>query len=83
MSLGPIHAREIKAFRRATGMTQAQLASALGASVGAVEAWEGGSRKAHPMLRLALAAINAQLEPWTPPMPDGLRDQIEKALGDE
>lgn len=46
-------------------MTQAELAAALGASVPSVEAWERGSRTPLPMLRLALAAINDQIKPWS------------------
>jgi DNA-binding transcriptional regulator YiaG len=56
---------EIKAFRKAIGWSQPKLAEMLGAASGrTVEAWESGINTAPPMLRLALSALNAGLEPW-------------------
>jgi DNA-binding transcriptional regulator YiaG len=57
---------EIRAFRKAIGVSQAKLAAMLGAaSHRTVEAWEAGINNAPPMLRLAMAALNAGLEPWS------------------
>lgn len=55
---------EIKAFRAAVGISQADLAYLLGASTRGVEEWEAGRRSPPPMLRLAMAAINHQIAPW-------------------
>ena len=46
-------------------MSQVALAVALGSSEKAVASWETEQRQAPAMLRLALAAINAQLAPWS------------------
>jgi DNA-binding transcriptional regulator YiaG len=64
MSLTPITAAEIRAFRAALGISQAGLAEALGMSKRGVEEWEAGRREAPAYLRLALAALNQRLEPW-------------------
>lgn len=64
MSLTSPSPEEIKAFRLSTGMTQADLALALGSSVSVVAAWERGARTPLPMLRLALAAINERIAPF-------------------
>lgn len=65
MSLTPPTATEIKAFRRAAELSQAALAEKLGASTRAVEDWEGGRRLPPAMLRWALAALQADLTPWS------------------
>lgn len=67
MSLTPPMPEEIRAFRQATGLSQAEMAQLLGASKRAVEEWEAGRRVALPMLRLAMAAINDQIAPWSVP----------------
>lgn len=68
MSLVPLTGSEVRVFRTSLGMTQQQLAEALGASKRAVEGWEAegttGGRSPPTYLRLAFAAINAKLEPW-------------------
>lgn len=57
---------ELRAFRQAVGgWSQAKLAEELGASTRAIEEWEAGRRAPPPFLRLALAAMNANLTPWT------------------
>lgn len=66
MSLKPLTASEIKTFRSLTGLSQAQLAEELHQSKRTVEDWEAGRRSAPGMLRLALAAVLNQLEPWDP-----------------
>lgn len=65
MSLTPPSPAELREFRRKTGLSQARLAELLGASTRAVEEWEGGRRLPPPMLRLALGAINQNVEPWS------------------
>ena len=48
---------EIKAFRRAHGLSQRGLALRLGCSRRAVEDWESGRREPMALLRLALERI--------------------------
>jgi DNA-binding transcriptional regulator YiaG len=63
----PPNPAELKAFRLAMGgWSQAKLGEMLGASTRGVEDWEAGRREPPAMLRLALAALNAGLEPWAP-----------------
>lgn len=71
MSLMPPTATELKLFRSKAGLSQAALAERLGASTRAVEEWEAARRHAPAMLRLALAAILADLEPWGAVQPTG------------
>jgi DNA-binding transcriptional regulator YiaG len=63
VSLTAPSAEEIRIYRHAMKLTQAGLAEKLGASTRAVEEWEAGRRVAPAMLRLALAAIKADLAP--------------------
>jgi transcriptional regulator with XRE-family HTH domain len=64
MSLTPPTGTELRLFREGQGLTQAALAEKLGASRRTVEDWEAGRRLPPPLLRLALAAIVAGLDPW-------------------
>jgi len=80
MSLTPPTATELKAFRAATGLSQAELAKTLGASKRAVEDWEAARRSPPAFLRLALAAVNAQLAPYAGPEPEWVDEMLEKAL---
>jgi transcriptional regulator with XRE-family HTH domain len=60
MSLSPPSPDDLRAFRKAMGgWSQAQLATALGASTRGVEEWEAGRREPPAFLGLALAALNA------------------------
>lgn len=63
-ALGP---EQITAFRKAHSLTQEALATALGTSRRTVQDWEAGTNRSPPMLRLAFAAIVAELEPWPAP----------------
>jgi DNA-binding transcriptional regulator YiaG len=57
----------IRRFRAQLGLSKQRLADMLGVSLRAVEAWESeasSARHAPPYLGLALAALNARLEPW-------------------
>lgn len=56
-------ADEIREFRESEGLSQAALGEALGSSARTIEDWEAGRRKPPAMLRLALAAITARLDP--------------------
>lgn len=67
--LVPMSSEQIKTFREEHGLTQAELASAIGGSTRAVEDWEAGRRQAPTMLRHALAAISRGLDPWRPTVP--------------
>ncbi|MCI0622304.1 MAG: helix-turn-helix domain-containing protein [Acidobacteria bacterium] len=51
---------ELKAARKKLGMTQPQLADALGVDRVSVARWETGTRRIPPMLRLALKAIQME-----------------------
>ena len=64
MSLTPPTAVELKTFRSSTGLSQSELANELGVSKRAIEEWEAGRRTPPAFLRLALAAVNAQLTPY-------------------
>jgi DNA-binding transcriptional regulator YiaG len=63
MSLSAPGPTEIRVLRQSLGLSQAKLAERIGSSTRAVEEWEAGRRAAPAMLRLALAAIKADLEP--------------------
>lgn len=65
MSLAELTADDVKAFRKAVGLSQVGLADALGCSRRNVEAWEAGINKVPTHLRLAFAALNAQIPPWS------------------
>ena len=70
MSLHPPSPEEIKAFRSKHGLSQADLGERLGGSRRTVQDWEtvrdGQPLRTPPaMLRLALAAIEAKVEPWS------------------
>jgi|GEM_PF-353780 len=71
---------EIRAFREAQGLSQAALGEALGSSGRTVEDWEAARRKPPAMLRLALAAIAAKLNP----SPEAVkrRAEVEEKLRD-
>lgn len=58
-------ADDLRAFRKQHGLSQAALARALGLTKRTVEGWEGTAdpRSPPPMLSLALAALEAGLEP--------------------
>lgn len=73
MSLYPPTMTELKLFRSTFGLSQAALAERLGASTRAVEEWEAGRRQPPAMLRLALAAIKADLKPWSALEPSSAR----------
>lgn len=64
MSITAPTVAQIRAFRAATGLSQVRFAEALGVSRRSVEDWEGGKSSPPPYLGLALAALNAGLEPW-------------------
>lgn len=51
---------ELRAWRKAAGMTQAELAHALGVGREAVNRWEVGTRSIPPLLPHALAGIANQ-----------------------
>jgi transcriptional regulator with XRE-family HTH domain len=53
-------ADELREKRKALGMTQAQLAKALGVNIMTVSRWERGLRSIPPHLPLALEAIEAK-----------------------
>lgn len=65
MSLAPVTAQEVRAFRQGQGWTQQAMADALAVSKRAVEQWEGGQNVPPPMLRLVFAAVAAGTEPWS------------------
>ena len=48
---------EVRAWRKARGWSQAQLATRLGVSVLVIKRWEGGSRTPPTYLRLALERL--------------------------
>lgn len=83
MSLTPPTGDEIKAFRQATGLSQADLAQAIGGSKRGIEDWESGRRTPPAMLRLAMGAINEGVKPWTAtPDPIELMKSAERAFRD-
>jgi DNA-binding transcriptional regulator YiaG len=61
------YAEHIKACREALGMTQAQLAAALGISQSALEKWESGIRRPRPISRWAVEARLAELKTMITP----------------
>lgn len=67
MDIPHITPAEIRSFRTARDLTQAQLAQRIGGSTRAVEDWEAGRRQAPPMVRLAFAAIRRDMAPWSEP----------------
>lgn len=50
-------------WRKGRGMTQAKLAERLRMSLAGLKKWEGGERKIPAYIGLALAAIDAGLDP--------------------
>jgi DNA-binding transcriptional regulator YiaG len=64
MSLSPPTPAELRLFRKELDLSQAKLGEALGASTRTVEDWEAGRRTPPALLRLALAAVKAGLEPY-------------------
>lgn len=54
---------EIRAFRKAQGLSQRALAVRLGCSKRAIEEWEAGRRAPLALLRLALEHIASSAEP--------------------
>jgi DNA-binding transcriptional regulator YiaG len=56
------YAEHIKAARETLGMTQAQLAAALGISQSTLEKWESGIRRPRPISRWAVEARLAELK---------------------
>lgn len=67
MSLRSLTGPEVRRFRYLVGMSQRELADALGIKKRTVIAWEGEQNPTPPFLAYAFAAINAGLPPWTPP----------------
>ncbi len=59
---------DVRALRRATGLTQAQFAAAYGFSVRTVQAWERGAKRPSGPARTLLRAIKGD--------PEGLRRAI-------
>ncbi|MFZ9960627.1 MAG: helix-turn-helix domain-containing protein [Candidatus Limnocylindrus sp.] len=57
----------IRASREALGMTQAQLAAALGISQSTLEKWESGIRRPRPISRWAVEARLAELKTISKP----------------
>lgn len=58
-------ANEVRAFRKARGITQAALAVKLDVSKRAIEVWESDDGPRAPYwVRLAFATIAAGLKPW-------------------
>ncbi|MFN3229322.1 MAG: helix-turn-helix domain-containing protein [Asticcacaulis sp.] len=55
---------DIRAARKALGLSQRAFADALGVQSATVENWEYGKTEAPKMLRLALAALFAGLPPY-------------------
>jgi len=62
---------DVRAIRRATGMTQAQFAAAYAFSVRTVQEWERGAKKPSGPARTLLRAIRAD--------PEGLRKALSAA----
>ena len=62
---------DVRAIRRATGMTQAQFAAAFEFSVRTVQEWERGAKKPSGPARTLLRAIKGD--------PDGLRKALAAA----
>lgn len=60
--------RLVRAIRRATGMTQKQMADALDVSFASVNGWENGRHQPMPLLRKQLRrmAINHGIDPDDP-----------------
>lgn len=54
---------DLRAWRKARGLTQEQLARRLGVSRLAVQSWEGARRPIPPMLRPALNGLDAAAPP--------------------
>jgi len=53
---------QVKAWRKAHGLSQPQLARLLGVSVSAIMRWEAGERDVPPYLHLALRGLEPQLK---------------------
>lgn len=53
---------ELKTRRETLGMTQAQLAEALGVDVMTVSRWERGARPLSPLLPLALKGLESEIK---------------------
>ena len=51
---------ELRAWRKAKGLTQGQLAAYLGVKWLAISRWERGERRIPPMLHLALKALETE-----------------------
>lgn len=65
MAHGSVPAAEIAECRKQWGLSQAELAFALGVAKRTVEEWEkAGSTRAPGYLRLALAALDRGIPPW-------------------
>ncbi|MBV9860250.1 MAG: helix-turn-helix domain-containing protein [Alphaproteobacteria bacterium] len=62
---------DVRAIRRAAGMTQAQFAAAYGFSIRTVQEWERGAKKPSGPARTLLRAIRAD--------PEGLRKALAAA----
>lgn len=64
--MSPLTRDDLRAFRASLGLSQVRLAEALGVSRRNVEDWESEISAPPVYLALALAALNANLEPWKP-----------------
>lgn len=53
---------EIKAWREARGLTQAQLAELIGVHRVTLARWETGTRIPHPMVGIVLARLDQQMD---------------------
>lgn len=60
-----IRPEELRAIRERLGLSQHQLAKALGYHYSAVSRWESGNRQAPPSLRAALEAVERDMRPAT------------------
>lgn len=62
--MSPMTRDELRSARARLGLSQVGLANTLGISRRTVEEWEAQKSQPPPYLRLALAALDAGIEPW-------------------